>query len=191
MHFALNQRRHDLVIRNDQARYCVDCFQHKRKRGVSCFHIWAMISWNTKSELVFYGCDDEEAEKSKKRVKKAKKKGENPLAEDLKRCSGGKLTHQRCIDEILVPCVEPRHHICQEGGGLFVLQEDNDSSHGTAPTSNPVRAYKQRIGLNYYANPPSSPDFNPIENMWRMLKQRVKSHKCVTKAQLKRAILEK
>jgi len=51
-----------------------------------------------------------------------------------------------------------------------------------------VRRYKDEIGLHYHANPPSSPDFNPIENVWRILKQRVKSHKCETKEQLKWAI---
>ena len=149
-----------------------------------------MVSWNSKSDLVFYGCDDDEAEKSKKRVQKAKKSGQTLPAEDLKKCSGGKLTHRRYIDEILVPHVEPRHRACWEGGGVFILQKDNDSSHRTASTRNPVRVYKEGIDLHYYANPPSSPDFNPIENVWRMLKQRVKSHKCQMKAQLKRAIIE-
>ncbi len=149
-----------------------------------------MVSWNYKSDLVFYGCDDKEAEKSQKRVEKAKKKGEQPPKDDLKKCSGGKLTHRRYIDEILVPHVESRHTACREGGGSFILQEDNDSSHGTASTRNPVRVYKEGIDLHYYANPPQSPDFNPIENVWRMLKQRVKLHRCTTKAQLKRAIME-
>ncbi len=149
-----------------------------------------MVSWDHKSDLVFFGCDDAAAEEAQKQVKKAKKKGQKPQEEDLKKCSGGKLTHRRYIDEILVPHVEPRHRACREGEGSFILQEDNDSSHGTASTRNPVRVYKEGIDLHYYANPPTSPDFNPIENVWRMLKQRVKSHKCTTKAQLKRAILQ-
>lgn len=118
---------------------------------------------------MFYGCDDEEAEKAKKQVQKTKKKGEKLLAEDLKKCSGGKLTHYlRYIDEILKPHVEPHHHFCRERDGEFILQEDNDTSHGTASTENPVRVYKRGIDLHYYANPPSSPDFNSIENVWRI-----------------------
>ena len=89
---------------------------------------------------------------------------------------------------ILRPHVEPRHCLFCDAGIEFILMEDNDGSHGTRSVNNPVIEYKDSIGLHYYSNPTQSPDFNPIENVWRMLKQRVKKWKAESEAELRYAI---
>ena len=47
-------------------------------------------------------------------------------------------------------------------GHSFVLEEDNDSSHGTSK-SNIVRTWKKQHGLDSFFNCSTSPDMPPIE----------------------------
>ncbi len=71
----------------------------------------------------------------------------------------------------------------------MVFQEDNDGGHGSGSEENVARYYKDRWNIDYIDNwPPQSPDLNPIENIWRILKQRVKSHRPRTSQELRKAI---
>ncbi|KAK4122584.1 hypothetical protein N657DRAFT_664494 [Parathielavia appendiculata] len=87
--------------------------------------------------------------------------------------SNGKMSMQVYRDHILEPVV---------GGWLregqsFVLEEDNDSGHGTSK-SNIVRTWKKTNGLDYFFNCASSPDFSPIEKAWQGSKEYVKKRPC-------------
>ena len=68
-------------------------------------------------------------------------------------------------------------------GKKFILEEDNDSGHGTSQKRRAdgswacsVRRFKEENGIKHYFNAPSSPDLAPIENVWRIEKQRLKSN---------------
>ena len=57
-----------------------------------------------------------------------------------------------------------------------ILVEDNDGSHGTKDKRfNKIKALKAHLGIQWKINPPNSPDLNPIETIWRIIKQRLKS----------------
>ncbi len=73
-----------------------------------------------------------------------------------------------------------------------VLIEDNDGSHGTKGKAfNKVKALKAHLGIQWEMNPPNSPDLNPIETIWRIIKQRLKSRGVIfEEAVLRRAIQE-
>ncbi|KAF7505508.1 hypothetical protein GJ744_000755 [Endocarpon pusillum] len=73
-----------------------------------------------------------------------------------------------------------------------VLVEDNDGPHGTKDKAfNKVKALKARLGIQWEMNPPNSPDLNPIETIWRIIKQRLKSRGVIfEEAVLRRAIQE-
>jgi transposase len=54
--------------------------------------------------------------------------------------------------------------------------EDNDNSHGTRGNAdNKCKQAKRRLGIQCESNPPESPDLNPIETIWRTVKQRLKN----------------
>jgi DDE superfamily endonuclease len=74
----------------------------------------------------------------------------------------------------------------------WILLEDNDGTHGTRGVSdNKVKQAKKRLGIKWEANCPQSPDLNPIENIWRILKQRLKSRGIIfNERDLRRAIEE-
>ena len=73
-----------------------------------------------------------------------------------------------------------------------VLIEDNDGPHDTKDKGpNKVKALKDLLGIKWEMNPANSPDLNPIETIWRIIKQRLKSRGVIfEEAVLRRAIQE-
>ena len=55
-------------------------------------------------------------------------------------------------------------------GHNFVLEEDNDSGHGTSE-ANIVKTWKKENGLISFFNCSSSPDIPPIEKLGEYLKK--------------------
>jgi hypothetical protein len=70
--------------------------------------------------------------------------------------------------------------------------EDNDNAHSTrGNANNKVKQAKARLGIQWEANCLESPDLNPIESIWRLLKQRLKNRGLITDPEeLRRAIEE-
>jgi hypothetical protein len=79
--------------------------------------------------------------------------------------------------------LEKRH--CRQ----YRLQEDGDPSHGNCSIGNHPWRLKHDAGLLILVHPPQSPDFNPIEAAWMILKKRLRGRKWSTVAQFKADIL--
>lgn len=67
---------------------------------------------------------------------------------------------QRILQETLVPFINDFHPDSHR------LMQDNDPKH----TSNSTKAYMEQHHINWWPTPPESPDLNPIEKVWKELK---------------------
>lgn len=142
-----------------------------------------MIGWNYKRPFVFYGINKDNKIDAVRRTKK------NPKGKE-KRKGGGNVTQEKYIRHILL-IVHARKKYLDSKDMHMVFQEDNDGGHGTNSLENPARGVKVAMNLDFIDNwPPQSPDLNPIENVYRILKQRVKRLRPTTREDLKKCLLE-
>ena len=100
------------------------------------------------------------------------------------------MIQERYAAEIL-PIVEAQMKEVEGQGRQFIFQKDNDNSHGTKIQENIARLKKDHMELDYIDDWPSnSPDLNPIETAWRILKSRVKLRRSASPQEPWKAIEE-
>ena len=160
IHFARNNRSVDYVIRAPGQRFCSDCIQIRRQKTKTEYSVWAAVGWNFKSPLIFYG----------------------------KTGIQGGFTGEDYLRDCLKGFIEPT--FAQACNKHRILQEDNDGAHGTKTNNNPNAIWKQEHYINCLKWPPQSPDLSPIENVWRILKSRVRARNAHNKVELRSIILE-
>lgn len=88
------------------------------------------------------------------------------------------------LDQVLQPSIYKIFNNCPPQNVLF--QQDNAPCH-TAANS---RRWFQDRGIKLLQWPAQSPDLNPIEHLWGILKKRVLKHKCSRKNELVKIIKE-
>lgn len=78
----------------------------------------------------------------------------------------GSMTAKRYVDILKTCLIQNKNKSTIK---RMVFQQDNASSH----TAKLTRAFFSEIGLTVLPWPANSPDLNPVENIWSVLKQNV------------------
>jgi len=164
-------------------------------------HCAGEVTYNYKGPLRFYKDPKEPSQKSYAPRKPRKSKYETvaqhqervqqwersqPQAIVLPR--GNSMSQEFYAREILpkhieqIKALEERYH-CR-----FWLQEDGDPSHGNKSTDNPCQRLKRAADLQILIHPAQSPDLNPIEACWQIIKQRLRGGTWKTVEEFKAAI---
>jgi transposase len=167
-------------------------------------HIAASISWHHKSELYFYNDENDHVDIPKKPPRPRRRptteteqqyrhrvmEWEANLRHDVEVKPKGNSMTQTYYTENLLPLHIKLVQQARLDRGLSWLQEDNDPSHGTRSTDNMARLLKDRNWVATITHPAQSPDLNPIEAIWNILKQRVRQREWHSLAQLKHLLQE-
>jgi len=151
-----------LIIRKPGERYCPDCIDHVTKQDpedINRRHCWGAVGYNFKSKLVFYNVPTNK---------------------------NGKLTKAVYLNDILKTEVQ---RWLDEGDTHFILEEDNDSGHGTAKGGGQeLKSWKAEKGIELLPNCPRSPDLSIIENVWNHMKQSMEDKYYYSNEELEDAI---
>jgi len=101
---------------------------------------------------------------------------------------GGSMTAQRYQDQVLNGPLHDFYQEMSEERGIVVFQEDGAPSHRAKSTCE----WLDWNGIQSFPHPASSPDLNPIEPLWKTLKDLIRSrpHPPTNLSELKAAVRE-
>lgn len=101
---------------------------------------------------------------------------------------GQRMNGEFYRNNVLGPIGVPFYQKHVEESGAAVWQQDSAPCH----TAKATKDYMESKGLHIMDWPPQSPDLNPIENIWGIMKQNIskRRHKVTTLPQMEQAVKE-
>jgi hypothetical protein len=164
--FEFDLRIKQRVIRRRGTRNTPNKIQwQKQRKGPGRWNIWAAIGYNYKSPLIWL-----------------KGSGKN-----------GAFLQKDYLSQVLEPHLERiLAEMATKCGCTPTFMEDGNAAHGCKSTKNPVYLWKQLHKIKLLDWAANSPDMNPIEQIWRIIKQALRKRRAElnTQAQFLAAVEE-
>lgn len=82
--------------------------------------------------------------------------------------------YRDAMEELEARSDDLRGNIHRDDRYNWYIVEDNDPSHGTKNPESEPAIYRSRAGMRRLYHPANSPDLNPIEGIWNIIKARIK-----------------
>jgi transposase len=101
---------------------------------------------------------------------------------------GNSMTQKYYTERLLPVYIKAIQEARIAYGQDIILQEDNDPSHGTKSKLNVAKQLKDDNWITVLVHPAQSPDLNPIEAIWGILKQRIRRRRWDDLEQLKEVL---
>jgi transposase len=100
-------------------------------------------------------------------------RGKKHKIEKVKRGKGRGIDSWRYVQHVCRPVLWPECKRLAEENSNFILMEDGAASHRSGYTT------QERVneGIRKMDWPPNSPDFNPIERIWALMKRRIQTRR--------------
>jgi hypothetical protein len=102
---------------------------------------------------------------------------------------GNAMTQKYYVERLLPTYVAAIESMQEIDDKPWLLQEDGDPSHGMRKAGL-ARQYKDAHNIQNLVHPAQSPDLNPIEGIWAIIKQRLRRRIFDSEEEMKEALQE-
>ena len=204
-HYDPGQISRQNVLREEGTRLNTENMQEMPDMKGNKLHMAASINWHVKGPLKFYNDEnDTSAIVSAKEPKPRRSKylqeedyqklvreweARQPHEAEIKP-KGNSMTNEY-YTRIILPVYLNSIEQAKLAERRALLQEDNDPSHGTRGVKdNLAKSFKKEHNIELFKHPAQSPDLNPSEGVWNILKPRVRKREWHSMTELKRVILD-
>ena len=107
----------------------------------------------------------------------------------VEKVQGNAMTQKYYVDRLLPIYVQAIESMREIDDKPWLLQEDGDPSHGMRKYGL-AQEYKDAHGIQNLSHPAQSPDCNPIESIWAIIKQRLRRRIFDSEEEMKEALQE-
>ncbi len=169
------------------------------------FHIAAWISWWGKApKLKFYNDEEDHVEhpsmpqkprrrpttETNEEYTKRLKEWEASKPHDVEvKVQGNAMTQKYYVENLLPIYVDAIKCMRSIDDKPWLLQEDGDPSHGMRKAGL-AQEYKDAYNVQNLVHPAQSPDLNPIEGIWAIIKQRLRRRIFDSEEEMKEGLQE-
>jgi hypothetical protein len=204
-HVDPTSRAQERVLREQGTRDRPENIEEKEPLKGVRFHIAGWISWYGKADKLRFYNDEEDYIEQPSMPKKPRRRPttetDNEYIERLKeweaskphdrevKVQGNAMTQKYYVENLLPLYVKAIESMRQIDNKPWLLQEDGDPSHGIRKAGL-ARECKDAHNIQNLVHPAQSPDLNPIEGIWAIIKQRIRHRYFDSEEEMKRGLQE-
>jgi len=205
MHIDPTASARDRITREQGTREAPENIEERPPLKGVRFHVAAWISWWGKADKVEFYNDEEDSIEHPPYPSKPRRRPTTETEDEYYRrvqeweagkphevevkVRGNAMTQKYYVDRLLPIYVRAIESMQDIDDISWLLQEDGDPSHGMRKKGL-AQEYKQAHNIQNLYHPAQSPDCNPIEGIWAILKQRLRQRVFDSEDEMKEAIQE-